>query len=121
MDFDKMTLIAMLVGLLATLVVQSLVASSRLAKANSRIDELAVELLVSEQTKIAEREAYREAMELVASVRDSEQRLSSLSEAIDKGVEKLGEAHEKTDPCFYTIPDPITIDGLYTIPFLNPP
>lgn len=112
----KLILLAVVGGLLAAMGVQSFISTSRLAKAKARVDELAQQLQVSEQTKLAEREAYREAMELVASVRESEQRLSSLSQAINHGVAQLGEAHEKIDPCFYTIPDPITIDGLYTIP-----
>ena len=121
MTQNKLIILALAVTIIAAMAFQNLVATRRLAKAQEVAADLRLKLEVSEQTKLAEREAYQKAMNLVASVRESEQRLISLSNAINSGIANLGADHAEVDPCFYSIPDPATIDGLFRIPNLSTP
>lgn len=121
MTQNKLIVLALVVTMVTAMAFQTLVANRRLAKAQKDVADLSLKLEVSEQTKLAEREAYQQAMNLVASVRESEQRLVSLSNSISSGVANLGADHAEVDPCFYSIPDTATIDGLFRIPNLSPP
>lgn len=121
MTQNKLIVLAIAVTIIAAMAFQNLVATRRLAKAQEAVAALSLKLEISEQTKLAEREAYQQAMNLVASVRESEQRLVSLSNSISSSVANLGADHAEVDPCFYSIPDPATIDGLFRIPNPSPP
>lgn len=68
--------------------------------------------LILEQRVAGEREAFQQALNLAASLREGDARLHATASRLDSAIKKLGEQHVKTDPCFYTRPDPSTIDGL---------
>ena len=109
----KLVAAALVTVLFVGVSVLGIITKSRLTKERAKVAQLELEIEASKYALAAEREAYGQAMELVKTVRESEKRLVGLSEAISLGLDNLGEGHEEIDPCFYAIPDTITIDGLY--------
>ena len=86
---------------------------------NHRIGSLEDELensrqqaLILDQRAVGEREAFQQALGLATTLREGDARLQATAARLDLAIKKLGEQHVKTDPCFYTRPDPSTIDGL---------
>lgn len=68
--------------------------------------------LILEQRSAGEREAFQQALGLATTLREGDARLQATASRLDLAIKKLGDSHVKIDPCFYTRPDPSTIDGL---------
>lgn len=93
----------------------------RITKVKAKVEEAENALLVVEARLDGEREAYQQAMQLAASVRDSEARMAEVASRLNLAVASLGEQHAKDDPCFYAIPDTSTLGRLHEATPYSPP
>lgn len=84
----------------------------RIGSLEDALENSRQQALILEQRVAGEREAFQQALNLAASLREGDARLHATASRLDSAIKKLGEQHVKTDPCFYTRPDPSTIDGL---------
>lgn len=84
----------------------------RIGSLEDKLETSRQQALILEQRAEGERAAFQQALGLAATLREGDARLQAAASRLDLAIKKLGEQHVKTDPCFYTRPDPSTIDGL---------